>query len=670
VKPRRKKSTHKQRHLSVAKRRVFFAITVSFPLLLFLFLEVGLLVFKYGPNLSLFVTEEIAGRTYHIMNPDVKGRYFSKVEFSPNTSMDYFSVPKPDGAFRIFCLGGSTTAGYPYGYIGSFSSYLRDRLHRLFPERKIEVINLGLTATNSFTVNDFARELVDYEPDLLIVYDGHNEFYGALGIASHESLGEARWLAKAYLRLIHLRTSVLSRDIYGRIAGFFSGPSDPNRGGTMMERLALGQYIPLASETYRDGLSIFRANLEELVSICSSPNIPLMLSSQVSNLRDQPPFISGNSESYAPDKRLEINNIYNRGISYFLDGEIDSALGWFRQAAALDSQKADIRYDIARGLDSLGRKREARIEYILARDYDQLRFRTSSDFNKAMRDMENGSEAVFVDIEQAFANHSPDSIIGNELILEHLHPNTRGYFLMAKEYARAMRNKGLLAPTQEWIKRDTISDESLWQSRNLTELDEMCAKKRTEILTSSWPFRTGTKTVPPADARDRIGQIVDQIITGKIAWERGHVAAAEYYEGQGEYDKAEKEYLALIHEVPVNVSPYLILAQLYLKGRKYEQARTLLLRSLEVEQTTYAYRTLGGLAVDGGMPREAITYLEKAFALSKTVKERTDNGYLLALAFKRAEMPQQAIAQLQHVVDINPNFRPAKELLRRMSQEK
>ena len=113
-----------------------------------------------------------------------------------------------------------------------------------------------------------------------------------------------------------------------------------------------------------------------------------------------------------------------------------------------------------------------------------------------------------------------------------------------------------------------------------------------------------------------------------------------------------------------------MIAQLYLKGQKYEQARTLLIRSLEVEQTTYAYRTLGGLAVDNGMPREAIRYLEKAFALSKTLKEKTDNGYLLALAFKRAEMPKQAVAQLQRVVDINPNFRPGKELLRRMNQEK
>ena len=47
----------------------------------------------------------------------------------------------------------------------------------------------AMTATNSFTTLDFARELVDCQPDLYIVYDGHNEFYGALGVASRESPG-------------------------------------------------------------------------------------------------------------------------------------------------------------------------------------------------------------------------------------------------------------------------------------------------------------------------------------------------------------------------------------------------------------------------------------------------------------------------------------------------
>ena len=147
---------------------------------------------NYGPDLSLFATEVIGGRAYYIMNPDVKARYFTQVEFSPTTSADYFPVEKQEGTFRIFCLGGSTTVGFPYGYAGSFPLHLRERLRRMFPDRNIEVINLGMTATNSFTALDLATELPAYDPDLIVVYDGHNEFYGALGVASRESVGQSR----------------------------------------------------------------------------------------------------------------------------------------------------------------------------------------------------------------------------------------------------------------------------------------------------------------------------------------------------------------------------------------------------------------------------------------------------------------------------------------------
>jgi hypothetical protein len=158
--------------LSPARRRVFFLIAILFPVALLSLVELTLRAAHYCPDLSAFTTETFSGRSYWVLNAGVKSRYFNRVDFSPNTSFDCFSVPKPRGTFRIFCLGGFTTVGYPYGFVGSFSTFLRDRLRRIFPNRSIEVINLGLTATKPYTVNDLAREVVSLEPDLLIVYDG------------------------------------------------------------------------------------------------------------------------------------------------------------------------------------------------------------------------------------------------------------------------------------------------------------------------------------------------------------------------------------------------------------------------------------------------------------------------------------------------------------------
>ena len=121
-------------------------ITIAVPILLFACLELSLRLFNYGPDLSLFIGEAIGGQTYLRMNPEVKSRYFSRFPFTPTTSMDYFMMPKPKGTYRIFCLGGSTTVGYPYWYNGSFSSFLRDRLQRTFPEKAIEIVMKELAA--------------------------------------------------------------------------------------------------------------------------------------------------------------------------------------------------------------------------------------------------------------------------------------------------------------------------------------------------------------------------------------------------------------------------------------------------------------------------------------------------------------------------------------------
>jgi lysophospholipase L1-like esterase len=537
-------------------------------MIIILFLELILRAIAYGPDLSLFTTERIGGRTHHIMNPSVKGRYFSRIEFSPNTSPDYFEVPKPPGTFRIFCLGGSTTVGYPYGYAGSFSSFLRDRLNRLFPDKRIEITNLGITATNSYAVNDIAKELVDYEPNMFCVYDGHNEFYGALGSASRESITASRWLTKVYLKLVHVRTFLFFRDLYGFLGGLFHEYPADEPSGTMMERLARGKYIFYQSAEYAQALDNFRSNLSELKSICTENNIYLLICSQVSNLRDQPPFISQDSPRWSQKEKLLFHLTFNRGIAYLLNGLPDSALREFDRAMLLDSLRADLRYQRGKCLDSLKRRQAARIEYEKARDFDMLRFRASSDFNAALDQMDDGKRTFFVDLENTFRAYSPDSLMGNNLFLEHLHPNARGHFLMAKELALHMRRSRILADEKTWEERDHLNDETLWSERPLTELDSLCAERRTRILTSGWPFRPDTKEIPAPTSEDTLGIIAGEMVDGRITWEQGHIAAATLFQGRRQLDKVEKEYKALVNQVPLNATAYLKLQQLYLTQGK------------------------------------------------------------------------------------------------------
>ncbi len=649
------------------KRRFFFLVTLIFPVLILALLELGLRLIHYGPDLSPFTQERLNGKPYLVMNPSLKNRYFVKVDFTPSTSPDFFLMPKPLGTYRIFCLGGSTTAGYPYWFNGSFSSFLRDRLRAIFPDKGIEVINVGMTATNSFTVLDLARDLVGYEPDLFIVYDGHNEFYGALGAASRESEGRGRWFSLAYLRLIHFRIFLLMRDAYAWAGGLFHRADADTEAGTMMERLARGQYIPMGSEVYRQGLEIFRENLRDLTSICRTHHVPLILATQVSNLRDRPPFVSKGHEGTSPAEQQQYDRMMNGALTLMMDGKADSALPLLRRASGTDSLRAEPWYELGRALDTLGRRTEARAAYIRARDLDQLRFRASTDFNNAILAAADSETVSVVDMEAAFALQSPDSIIGSTLIVEHLHPNSSGYFLMARAYAAAMRERGLIAPEAEWSRRDTLDDGVLWAARPVTDLDERTAGRRTEVLTSGWPFMDQYPTVNAISPRDTIGRMAEMLSKGKWNWLQGHEEAAGYYAARGESTKVEWEYRTIVDQFPYDLRARITLAHYCLLRGELDDMKRELLASLELEKTILAYRALGDLALQQGHAPEALAYYGAMEAFPQSPAEQVDNGYARALAYARAEKKDSASILLLKVLRLRPDYQPAVELLAKLN---
>ena len=78
--------------------------------------------------------------------------------------------------FRIFTLGGSTTAGYPYNTFpdfkcpASFPNYLRAVLSYNPQIPEVEILNAGCNALSSLEVLLVFKDMVKYKPDLVIVY--------------------------------------------------------------------------------------------------------------------------------------------------------------------------------------------------------------------------------------------------------------------------------------------------------------------------------------------------------------------------------------------------------------------------------------------------------------------------------------------------------------------
>jgi Flp pilus assembly protein TadD len=657
-------SRHFERVLSPLKKRIFFGLMIASPLLLLVLLEVGLRLFHFGPDLSLFTQETVRGQVYWVMNPTIGARYFSGSAFALSPSTEYFRVPKPAGTFRIFCLGGSTVVGYPYWHNASFSSFLRERLRRIFPGRDIDVINLGMTAINSYTVLDFVRELPTYDPDLIIVYDGHNEFYGALGAGSLGIVSHFRPWVLTYLRLLHFRTVLLLREGYAWLREELRGKDEQVGRGPTLELLAGRQLIPIHSPLYEDTRRIFESNLKDICSIAREHHIPILLSTQVSNLRNIPPFSSEAPTWLTAEAKSAFDHHRDLASKAIRGQHWAAALMQLQAALAIDSSHAWTHFAVANCLDLLGRTREARMEYMEARDDDQLRFRTSTDFNRVIGQMKDTTTVGVVDMEQVFMTNSSDSLIGNSLILDHLHPSSFGHFLMAKAYAEAVRQRGLLASPDVWASHDTLPDSLLWADRPVAEIDERIAARRTEILLSSWPFVAQDTAVPPVAPQDTLGQIAEGVVHQTSGWGNAHYEAISYYVGRKDWPELEREYRTLINLVPLEVTPYLKLGRLYVQQQQFKEARSVFQSSLAVEPTAIAYRNLGDIALRDSSVDEAISLYQKTRAFRQSPEEEVQNGFVLAVAYLRRNMLDPAESQLQHVLSIDPRHKASLDLLK------
>ncbi len=164
------------------KTILFWAITLMLPLLLLLLTEGVLRVVGYEREKQELFIEAPNTPEYLLANAKFVRRYFPV--FIPEIAPNAFRKEKLPNTFRVFVFGGSSTEGFPYNFYNSFADQLEQKLLVSAQGRHIEIINLGMTAVNSYVIRDLSQRVLPYEPDAVIIYAGHNEFYGSFGAAT------------------------------------------------------------------------------------------------------------------------------------------------------------------------------------------------------------------------------------------------------------------------------------------------------------------------------------------------------------------------------------------------------------------------------------------------------------------------------------------------------
>ena len=514
----RKKVRHglgKHAGSSRIKRAVFTIAAVLIPLVLLALAEVALRaggVMSQRQSLFLPVPQD---ERYVAVNPRFAGRYFAG--FEPDVAPQPFLHEKPAATQRYFVLGGSSAAGFPYHFYHGFPAYLEEMLQMGHPGERVEVINLAMTAVNSFTLWDIHRELLRYDPDGILIYAGHNEYYGAMGAAAVSGWMRPLAVRRSVLRLQRLHLVAMVTEFTERLTGRDTRHAsaipdsrihaDMPDGRTLMARMAEDRLVYREDARFVDGIRHFEKNMGDITDTFLKRGIPVFVSTVVSNKKGQEP----------------------------LSGHVP-AMDYFQRAKV-----AGVDTDATAATDTVAREL-----LLLAKEEDPLRFRAPQAINDAIRRLSHRQGVTLVDAHAIRTGDGAPLPYAPDYFTDHLHLDYRGYGLLAAAFRDAMTagyQSVLIAPPNP--------------------LEKLFVAHSIAVLKSDFPFeREPDRQRPAAVHRERLARyrISDDPVptalhdhfTGTRPLTSSLAELATHFRTEGQHPEALLTLRALLHRQPLN----------------------------------------------------------------------------------------------------------------------
>lgn len=508
-------------------------IAICLPFLVLILLELGLRVFHYGYDTSLFVKDKVL-TGYYTMNPDVTNRFFN-LPIKLAVFQEPFKKEKPVGTYRVFVLGESTGIGFPFFPNGSFHRILLYRLNRAFPDKKIEIINLSITAINSYSLLSFTNEVIEMNPDAVLIYIGHNEYYGALGVASNQRLGLSRNIIKTSIYLKRFRVVQLAFSFFRNAISVFSA-KDSQENMALMQIMAEKQEVVYGSNTFKSGLKQFEMNMDEMLKKFNRQNVPVYLSNVVSNEKDQKPFIS---KLNAATDTTRFMTEYNSGIKAYNKKAFDTALNKLLIANKIDSSYAMNNFKLGELYYKKNDFVNAHRYYLDSKELDALRFRAPEAINQIIRKLSLKYHNIhLVDAKKKFIANSNHGIMDSTLFVEHLHPTLPGYFLLSDAFYDVLRDTKLFGEC-----KNIISADSIRMDLPLTAIDTLMGTYNTLDLRRKWPFYENSVYKPN-------NPYVENLFDLQLTWEESMNRLYSYFSGKGNNYEALRVLEGLCLELP------------------------------------------------------------------------------------------------------------------------
>ncbi|MDZ7343422.1 MAG: hypothetical protein ONA90_02785, partial [candidate division KSB1 bacterium] len=264
------------------------------------------------------------------------------------------------------------------------------------------------------------------------------------------------------------------------------------------------------------------------------------------------------------------------------------------------------------------------------------------------------------------------TVIGRELISEHLHPTVHGYVLMAKAFLQGLREADLL-PAPMDSSRIAVLPEALADLK-ITILDEEIGRLRILNLTSAWPFAQPVNLSLAMDAQitPLVRDVASQYINRQISWPQAHLDFAQNLTKMRKHDAALAEYQALVHEYPNEFLFYDGMGETLISLQRYEEAMVAFSRSVQLNaESPFAPAGLGKACMFLSRFQEAESAFAEAIKNDNKAREfsapyRSFIFYLWGGALTNLKRHAEAEQKFVEALRLDPGNTLAKDFLAKL----
>ena len=379
-----------------------------------------------------------------VFERDASGRSYVRTRHHWISRTQRFAASKSKRGFRVFCLGGSAAAGWPHEERDSYPALLARMLEAVLPGREIEVVNAAGHTYASYRVKVVFDEIIDYEPDVIAIYSGNNEFLERVVYRPRSLAGSSSGSVFSKLATVRLVRRIVN-------ASTFTGPVFDVENYGQRDQIATRLSFAFGrSSALRDDPAQFTAvrahyrfNLERMLEEAERRGIPVVLFTVPVNLEDWRPNVSRHADGFGDAAvEAEWRPAFRTGVEALESRRFELARAAMERAVAFDRDYAESWFHLGTAQLAVGRREEAQISFYEALERDAYPFR--SVFNDVVHEVAMGRGMKPLDVVALFEREADDGIPGFDLFVDYVHPTVAANELIAHGLLQTLIERKLL----------------------------------------------------------------------------------------------------------------------------------------------------------------------------------------------------------------------------------